>query len=960
MAAGDETGGRASGLEALAVSSADIPLPGAPPASPPLPGPAIRAPASAPKSALDQAVALHRAGKHAEAAAAYDAILLAAPTDARVWVNQGVVLRALGRLEAAAACYRRALALEPGNAGIHSNLGNVLRQLERFAEAIDCQKRTLSLDPANHAAEYNLALALRDLGHRDEALGYFNRCIAGGHARPEVLVEHAATLLAAGDYARGFERFEARLKLPDAAPAGSDAPVWDGAPLDGKSILVQAEPGTRDTLTFLRYVPALAARGARVTVSAPAGLATLVGAVPGVGMVVPAGRKAPATDLRIPLNSLPRLFGAQLDTVPQEVPYLALPRGRAARQWVNPAPGGGRKVGIVWSDRGVRDRIARACPLACFLRLAGIPGITLYRLQTGAAAAERDEQGARALVRDIDGAFADLADAAEAILELDLVIGVDSAALVLAGALGRPGMVLLPMGADWRWGADGERSPWFPTLRLFRQAAPGDWDGVFARVGAALGERAPPPASPMLKASPPATQPAARPPQAAAAAPAQPPPKPAAAAAPPKPKPPPGPAIAAPAGPRQAVRSFLHEHVAPGDIVVEVGSGDEGLALGAAMRHPGQVRVLAFGLQGEWQTELRARAERAGIAAAVETLRAGLGARTSPAHATVAPRTTLDAVLRDRAELTGRIFLCLSAGERAAEIVAGAMDLLAKGRIAALLWRADASDQMDAARQTGLLGDLARLGFGHFRLPDDDLGGKLLPYVALPEPATVFSLARGFERRAGYVGAPRGGMPLLEGRRFATLDPAQRRARTAVLVRARGTDAARWADPASLEDGAEHRASFAGPHLVPAGAGDPRVLDLGAGLMRLARHLPPAARYVPTDLALRSADTLLVDLNQGDFPAGSFEAVAMLDVLEFMHDAPGLLQRARTASPRLVLTYRLSDGTDHDARAEAGWFNAFTRSVLESHLAIAGWVVGAHHRSGPYDLFVCDAAGPAA
>ncbi len=318
MAAGDDTGGRASGLEALAAPSADIPLPGAPPAGPPAPGPSARAAAvSVPKSALDQAVALHRAGKHEEAAAAYDAILLAAPMEARVWVNQGVVLRALGRLEAAAACYRRALALEPGNAGIHSNLGNVLRQLERFDEAIECHKRALALDPSNHAAEYNLALALRDLGRLGEALGYFDRCIAGGHARPEVLVEHAATLLTAGDYARGFDQFEARLKLADAASTGSDAPVWDGAPLDGKSILVQAEAGTRDTLTFLRYLPALAARGARVMVSAPAAAAKLIAALPGVGMVVPAGRKAPATDLRVPLNSLPCLFATQLDSVPQ-------------------------------------------------------------------------------------------------------------------------------------------------------------------------------------------------------------------------------------------------------------------------------------------------------------------------------------------------------------------------------------------------------------------------------------------------------------------------------------------------------------------------------------------------------------------------------------------------------------------------------------------------------------------
>jgi hypothetical protein len=411
-----------------------------------------------------------------------------------------------------------------------------------------------------------------------------------------------------------------------------------------------------------------------------------------------------------------------------------------------------------------------------------------------------------------------------------------------------------------------------------------------------------------------------------------------------------------PTGPRQAVGRFLDEHLALGAILVEAGADGEGFAMGAVLRRPGQVRVIAVGTRAHALAELRRQAERAGQAAVLETLRAGLGARVAPALADAPPRTTLDALLAERRELAGRVFLCLGAGVRVDEAIAGAMDLIAQRRLAAIIWRTAMDGGPDAARRAGVLDNLARLGFGHFRLPDDDLGGKLMPYVSLPEPATVFSLSPSIERRAGYVGAPSGGAPLLEEPRYALLDAAQRRARTAALAAARGTDAARWADPANLAEGAEERARLAGPHLVLPGRAEATVLDLGAGLLRLERHLPEGTRYVPADLALRSADTVLVDLNQGEFPAGTFDAVAMLDVLEFVHDAPGLLQRARAASGRLVLSYRLSDGCDAEARAESGWFNAFTRSVLESHLAIAGWMVARHQRAGPYDLFVCEAA----
>lgn len=943
-------------------------------------------------AAVDRAIALQRAGQHADAIKVYEAILREQPGEIRAWVNLGVSLRSSGRLPASVAAYRRALALQPDSAGIWGNLGNVLRQLGQRDEAIACQERALALEPGGPGALYNLALLLCDLGRWREALACFDRAIAAGRPRPELRLDRAMALIAAGDYLAGFAGFEARLELPEAAPTGSAAPLWDGAPLDGKSILVQVEQGPRDTLTFLRYVPALAARGGRVTVAAPATMAEMIAALPGVALVVPAGRAAPPTDLRVALNSLPRLFQTQPDTVPQDVPYLRLPAGRVRRDWLGTAPGDtALKIGIVWADRprgraADRDRWARACPFPEFLRLAGIPGTVLFRLQTGPAAADRDRHGAGALVRDPAGEFGDLIQAAELIDQLDLVVGVDSAATILAGALGKPGMVVLPPGSDWRWvgpesGDRADRTPWFPTLRLFRQQPGEDWAPLFdriaqtvARIAAGVaGNQAAPRVAGVLAVAPailPAAsssapdEPAARPSADVTPAPVAVAPAPlfvrAAEHAPPVAAPD-EPAAAGLAGAElaasgpTAVAAFLRAQLDPQSLLVDVGAGLHGLIDALPGRGAeGGMQAIAIGTDASALAALRAAAEEAGMAGAVETVHAGLGAKSVPAASEAPPQTTLDTLLADRGDLAGRrLLLHLGPDLRMAEIVAGALDLLAQQRIAALLWHADPGQFAGAGaeRWTRLLDSLSQLGFRHFRLPHDARGGKLVPYVPLPEATTVFSLARGVTAAGAYVGAgdPEGGID------YATLDAATRHDRTALLMAKHGTDVGRWAHASSLAAGAEERAALAAPHLAGAGG----VLDLGAGLMALQRHLPPETRYVPADLVKRRADTVLVDLNQGDFPEGSFGAVAMLDVLQFVHDGAGVLARARAAARRLVLIYPLSDGQDTEQRVEAGWFNAFSRATLESQLARAGWAVALHRQEDGYDLFVCDAAGAA-
>jgi Flp pilus assembly protein TadD len=866
-----------SGLEALATPVSDLPIPGPDEAKPMAamgPGletpvvPAKIAPMGQPRppTGAEQAAALHRAGRTDEAIQSYTTVLKEDPGDARAWANLGVALRTRGRLEAAAACYRRSLAIEPKSAAVLSNLGNVLRMLGRHEEATQCQRRALEADPAYLIAAYNMGLQLRDVGLYREAVGYFDRAIAGGYARPEVLLDRAYALLSLGDYVQGFAEYEWRLKLPSAPNPPSPAPEWDGGAIQGKSILVHVEPGPRDTVTFLRYLPLLGARGARVVVLAPASMAGLIAALPGVAEVLTQG-KPPATDLRAPLNSLPRLFGTTAETILAQTPYLHVPAGRPKRERA-PAPPGVLKVGVSWAERAADpDRAARACPFPQFLRLAGVAGAQLYRLQTGAAAAERDQHGAGALIRDFAGEFGDLADAAEAISQLDLVIGVDSPLVLLAGALGKPGFVALASNADWRWGAAGESSPWFPTLRLFRQRRPGDWEELFQRLTVALAARAsgaaepvpqapraapppptaaakpkraakrpgrkavaapapeakpvePAPPSPPLQAKPlriPGILPDQKPPAAppASPAPSSSPPKiwpevdrrqtyapaqpaaggptgserrasyapvsaPAPSPPPAKPVPEPSPAakkeppaeepaplpapmpelpaafgaaldaLAAQDAPRAAVRRFLDRHLKPREAVIEVGVGNGLVSLAAAARHLGRVNAVALDPDGDRIHALVTAAEGAGVALAIEALAVAAGARPTTGRTGAPATVTLDGLLADRPELGRRqVFLVLDTEGREPEIVAGALELFAKGRVAAMLWRRSKiyDEPAGAKRFERLLEDLGGLGFRHFRIDPADPAAEPEAYDGKSPAALIACLPKSFAGR---------------------------------------------------------------------------------------------------------------------------------------------------------------------------------------------------------------------
>lgn len=429
-------------------------------------------------------VDLHRRGRLADAVRAYGRSLLFNPHVPDVYNNLGVALRAQGKREAAVASYRRAVALNPEAANYRSNMGNALRELGRFEDAAVALQQALRLAPGSPEILYNFGLVLREMGRSDTALGCFNAVLKAKPDHAEAHFDRALTFLQMGDFKQGFAEFEWRWKLRRARPRTFKQPAWDGRDLAGATLFVHHEPGLGDTIQFARYAALARKKGGRVIVECPAELARLLETLDGVERVVIHGSPLPPFDVHAPLLSLPRLLGTTAETVPADVPYLRPPS-------LNPlglpaADPKAIRVGVVWSsearadgNRPGEDR-HRTCPFPHVLELAGIPGVTLYSLQRGEAAGDLGRHAAEALMLDVGGLIADYADAAAAVARLDLIIGVDVPMVHLAGALGVPTWTLLSGIGDWRWGAAGETTPWYPSMRLLRQKTRGDWAGLLA------------------------------------------------------------------------------------------------------------------------------------------------------------------------------------------------------------------------------------------------------------------------------------------------------------------------------------------------------------------------------------------------------------------------------------------------------------------------------------------------
>lgn len=424
---------------------------------------------------------LAAAGQWREAADALGRAVALDDGAADLHFQRGECLHRLDRPGEAEPCYRQAIALKPDYQGAGNSLGVVLEDQGRTEEAEAVYRQTI--EAAGEAPEllYNLGNVLRDQHRADDAIDAYRRAIAHKPDFAEAHVHLAFAMMLKGDYAPAWPEYEWRWRVP--AFAGSKrefaAPAWDGRPLEGRTLLLWAEQGFGDTLQFARYAGVAAELGGKVILECQPALARLMASADGVTKAVAYGDKLPKFNLHAPLLSVPGLLGTTAKTVPANVPYLAAPPKELAR-WRKRLAGPGLKVGIAW--RGTAERRgnpARACPLEAFRPLFDDPAIRVFSLQKDIPA---EDTPLPESVTDLSGDIGDFADTAAIIGALDLVVSIDTAVAHLAGALAAPTLLALSTAGDWRWLMKRSDSPWYPSVRIFRQARPGDWAGVLKKI----------------------------------------------------------------------------------------------------------------------------------------------------------------------------------------------------------------------------------------------------------------------------------------------------------------------------------------------------------------------------------------------------------------------------------------------------------------------------------------------
>ncbi|HEX9238378.1 MAG TPA: tetratricopeptide repeat protein [Xanthobacteraceae bacterium] len=416
-------------------------------------------------------------------------------------LNNGLAQAKLGFTEGALADFEAALALAPQHPVAHYNRGVTLIKLGRYAEAVAANDRAIAAAPGHIGAWLNRGRALAQLRRIDEAIASYGGVLALRKDHADAYFNQALALLTIGDYRRGFAEYEWRWRRTGMPPQESRGrPLWLGEySLGGKTILLHAEQGLGDTIQFARYVPLVAARGARVVLEVQPELKLLLSRLEGAAAVVARGEALPPFDVHCPLGSLPLALKTELQTVPAPTSYLSadethlmkwsarlqkIPEPRVAVAWSgNPAHDNDRNRSLPFGSLAPLFLPPNPPPLAGEGRVRAPSFISIQRDLRGEDAARL---AAETRLTYLGGELDDFSDTAAVLALCDLVISVDTAPAHLAGAMGRPVWVLVPFAPDWRWTLEGETTPWYPTARLFRQHSPGDWDAVIARVAAAL------------------------------------------------------------------------------------------------------------------------------------------------------------------------------------------------------------------------------------------------------------------------------------------------------------------------------------------------------------------------------------------------------------------------------------------------------------------------------------------
>jgi tetratricopeptide (TPR) repeat protein len=438
-----------------------------------------------------RAEVLQELGQLPMALASYDRAITLDAGDVATHSNRAVLLQKMGRFSAALAGYDQAIALNPNYAQGWFNRGCVLALLEDLDGALASYERAITEKPDYVHALVNRGTTFQNMALPQKALRSYEQAIALDPQMPQAHYNHALSSLTLGEYTTGWAHYEWRWRAESGLVLGEPRdfaePLWLGKePIEGKTILLYGEQGLGDSLQFCRYAQLVAKLGARVILEVPAALVRLCGTLPGVDRVIATDSLLPSFDLRCPLMSLPLACNTTLATIPATTRYLHSDTAEVAAWEQRLGPKSKPRIGLAWSGRRTAGtNLKRHFELSNLL--AFLPDdFEYFCLQTDIVAADQQTLDKTSRIRQLKDSMRDFADTAALCECMDLLISVDTSVAHMSGALGKKTWVLLAHAADWRWLTDREDSPWYRSLRLFRQQSPGDWNGVFARVAAAL------------------------------------------------------------------------------------------------------------------------------------------------------------------------------------------------------------------------------------------------------------------------------------------------------------------------------------------------------------------------------------------------------------------------------------------------------------------------------------------
>ncbi len=407
---------------------------------------------------------------------------------AMAYFNMGMVFQLQKKLDESIINYKKAIKLNPEIVHAYFNLGNIFYEKGLMDEALINYQEALQRDPNFTDVLMNIGIILHEKQHLQEAISAFRKILKLKPYDAEAHWNLSNSLLLSGDFENGWREYEWRLKVKEFEQRDFPKPLWEGSDISQKTILIYTEQGLGDAIQFVRYVALVARRAGKVILECQKELKPIFKNVKGIHQVISRGEELPEFDVHCPLLSLPYIFCTTLETIPSEIPYIFVD-SLIFQKWHEKMKidDSQLKVGLVWSGNPRHKKhYYRDFPLTTYAPFTDFKGITFYTLQKGEAGKESKNVPIGLKLIDYTEEIHDFSDTAAIIENLDLVISVDTAVAHLAGALGKPVWTLLPFAPDWRWMLNRQDSPWYPTMRLFRQPAPGDWKTVIEKVAGEL------------------------------------------------------------------------------------------------------------------------------------------------------------------------------------------------------------------------------------------------------------------------------------------------------------------------------------------------------------------------------------------------------------------------------------------------------------------------------------------